>query len=160
MTMRPASIINLFSAGGVVFRRGEAGVEVVLISVRDGNVWTLPKGLVNGKEKIGKTALREVREETGIHARIVGEVGESHYWYNNRSENQKCRKRVKFYLMEYIMGNVEDHDHEVKEAAWFPLEAALSELTYKGDRAIFEKARLMIAKKTAKRTGNVEEASG
>jgi len=139
-----------------VFRRGEAGVEVVLISVRDGKVWTLPKGLISGKEKVRKTALREVREETGIHARIIAAVGESHYWYNNRGKNQKCRKQVRFYLMEYIMGDVGDHDHEVDEAAWFPLEAALDKLTYKGDRVIFEQARAMIEK----RIGKEEKASG
>lgn len=154
--MRPASIVNLFSAGGVVFRRGEAGVEVALISVRNGKVWTFPKGLVNGKESVGKTALREVKEETGLHARIIGAVGESHYWYNNRALNQKCRKQVRFYLMEFIMGDLGDHDHEVDDVAWFPLEAALGELTYKGDRTILEKARAMIEK----RIGKEEKASG
>ncbi|MCK4910403.1 MAG: NUDIX hydrolase [Thermodesulfovibrionales bacterium] len=148
--MKPASIVHRFSAGGVVFRRGGAGIEVALISVRDGDVWTLPKGLVDGKEKTGKSALREVREETGIHARIIGEVGESHYWYNIRSENQKCRKTVKFYLMEFIRGDMADHDEEVDEAAWFPIESAGGELTYKGDRAILEKAKVMIEKRIAK----------
>ncbi len=139
-----------------MFRRGEAGVEVALILVRDGKAWTLPKGLVNGKESVGKTAMREVKEETGLQARIIEAVGETHYWYNNRAENQKCRKKVRFYLMEYIMGDVGDHDHEVDKAAWFPLETAGNELTYRGDKAILEKARAMIEK----RIGKEEAKSG
>ncbi len=137
-----------------MFRTGGEGIEVALISVRDGAVWTLPKGLVDGKEKTGKTALREVREEAGIHARIIAEVGESRYWYNIRSENQKCRKTVRFYLMEFIRGDMADHDDEVVEASWFPIERAVPELTYKGDRAILEKAKVMIAKWMAEQEAN------
>ncbi len=78
MGMKPASIVYLLSAGGVVFRKAGDAVEVALIGLRGGEVWTLPKGLVDGKEKVRKTALREVREETGLEARILREIGESH----------------------------------------------------------------------------------
>ncbi len=157
--LRPASIVYSLSAGGVVFRRAGDAVEVALIGLKGGEVWTLPKGLVDGKEKVRRAALREVREETGLEARILGEIGESHYWYNIKNENQKCRKTVRFFLMEYIMGGVADHDEEVDDAAWFTLETASERLTYKGDRAIMEKASAMITRRLKKEKAASERKS-
>ncbi len=157
--LRPASIVYSLSAGGVVFRRAGDAVEVALIGLKGGEVWTLPKGLVDGKEKVRRAALREVREETGLDARILGEIGESHYWYNIKNENQKCRKTVRFFLMEYIMGGVSDHDEEVDDAAWFALETAHERLTYKGDRAIMEKASAMITRRLKKEKAASERKS-
>ena len=156
---RPASIVYLLSAGGVVFRKAGEAVEVALIGLKGGEVWTLPKGLVDGKENVRKTALREVREETGLEARILREIGESHYWYNIRSENQKCRKTVRFFLMEYIKGGVADHDEEVDDAQWFALETARGKLTYKGDRHIMEKASAIITRRLKKEKAASERKS-
>lgn len=59
------------SAGGVVCRRNPDGqLEVALIATEDGR-WSLPKGLVEKGEPLEETALREVREETGLEAQIV-----------------------------------------------------------------------------------------
>ena len=142
--MRPPGLVDRYSAGGVVFRPAGGGAEVALISVKGGAVWTLPKGLVDKGESVKDTALREVREETGLSARIIEELGEVKYWYYIRSDNCKCRKTVMFYLMEYIEGNVEDHDSEVDDAAWVPLGEAPAMLTYGGDLEVLKRAAGMI----------------
>jgi 8-oxo-dGTP diphosphatase len=51
---------------------------------------------------------------------------------------------VSFYLMEYISGDVTDHDHEVTEARWVTFDAALSMLSFQNEKALVEKARDMI----------------
>jgi 8-oxo-dGTP pyrophosphatase MutT (NUDIX family) len=138
--MRPASLQKQTSAGGVIFRKSENSVQIILISVKNGQAWSLPKGIVNKGETIEEAALREVSEETGLTGRIVDKLGDINYWYYIKEENIKCRKTVYFYLMEYVSGDTADHDIEVDEAVWFSLETALEKVSFKGDRKIVEKA--------------------
>jgi 8-oxo-dGTP diphosphatase len=143
----PPSIRIQTSAGGVVFRKAQGqGPEVALIAVKDGRVWTLPKGLVGTGEKLDEAALREVSEETGLKGELVAKIGEVSYWYFSRDENTKFRKTVHFYLMKYLSGSTEEHDREVDESAWFPIDEAIRKVTYKGDIETLRKARQMIEK--------------
>jgi 8-oxo-dGTP pyrophosphatase MutT (NUDIX family) len=121
------------SAGGVVVR----GDRVVVIvptrrAVSGARVLALPKGHVEEGETPAQAAVREVREETGVVAELVGELGESRYWY--RRGGRMIAKAVQFYLLSYLDGDTADHDDEVEEARWIDLGAALSELTYEGER--------------------------
>ncbi|MDA8432476.1 MAG: NUDIX hydrolase [Nitrospiraceae bacterium] len=128
------------SSGGVIYRKTEGVVEVALVSVRGGRFWCLPKGIVDKGETPELTAVREVREESGLSGRIVDKLGDITYWYYIRGENSKCRKTVYFYLMEYMEGNTSQHDFEVDEAVWYPIQEALQKVSFRGDRAILEKA--------------------
>jgi 8-oxo-dGTP diphosphatase len=138
--MRPASLKRQTSSGGVIYRKAAEGVDVALVSVRGGRFWCLPKGLVDRGETPELTAVREVREEAGLSGKIVDKLGDITYWYYIRGENSKCRKTVHFYLMEYESGNTSQHDFEVDEAGWFPVEEALQKVSFRGDRTILEKA--------------------
>ena len=138
--MRPASLQKQTSAGGVIFKKNDNTVQVILISVRNGQAWGLPKGIINKGETAEEAALREVSEETGLTGRIIDKLGDINYWYYIKEENIKCRKTVHFYLMEYVSGDTADHDIEVDEAVWFSLETALEKVSFKGDRAMVEKA--------------------
>jgi len=138
--MRPASLQKQTSAGGVIFKKNKNSVQIILISVKNGQSWCLPKGLVNKGETTEEAALREVGEETGLTARIIDKLGNINYWYYIKEENIKCRKTVYFYLMEYVSGDTADHDLEVDEAVWFSLETALKKVSFKGDRTVIEKA--------------------
>jgi 8-oxo-dGTP diphosphatase len=108
------------------------------------SVWSLPKGIIDIGEKSEETAIREVREETGLSGRIIKKIGDTSYWYYIKVENAKCRKTVHFYLMEYQNGSTTDHDEEVDDASWFPIDEAICKVSYKGDREILEKAKEMI----------------
>ena len=63
--------IELVSAGGVVFRDAEGGIEIVLITTDEEFRWQLPKGLIDEGETEEQAALREVSEETGVEGRIL-----------------------------------------------------------------------------------------
>jgi 8-oxo-dGTP pyrophosphatase MutT (NUDIX family) len=139
--MKPASLRRQISSGGVIFRRGQGGMEVVLVSVKGGEVWCLPKGLIDRGETPEETAVREVREESGLSGKIIEELGDITYWYYIKGENVKCRKTVHFFLLEYVSGNTEQHDFEVDDSQWFPIDAALEKISFKGDRSILEKAK-------------------
>jgi 8-oxo-dGTP pyrophosphatase MutT (NUDIX family) len=122
-----------FSAGGVVVRDGQVIVIVPTRRAADGSrVLALPKGHVDPGEAPIEAAAREVREETGVVGEPVCELGESRYWY--RRDGRTIGKRVAFYLFTYVEGNTEDHDDEVEEVHWMPLEEARDALSHQAER--------------------------
>jgi len=130
------------SAGGVVCRRGEAGVEVALIATHGGERWALPKGLVRKDEALEDAALREVREETGLDAEIVAPLEPIDYWFWWPRGGRKVRhhKVVHYYLMAFRGGDLADHDDEVDDARWFPLEDAIAHASYENERNALRQA--------------------
>jgi 8-oxo-dGTP pyrophosphatase MutT (NUDIX family) len=129
------------SAGGVVYRRSDEGVELVLAArqTRRGDLaWGLPKGLVEPDETREQTAVREVREETGIEADVQASLGAIRYFYV--WEGVRVRKEVHFFLMRATGGDVSQHDHEMEDVRWFPLSMALRRATYKGEREVLQRA--------------------
>ena len=128
-----------FSAGGVVVRDGECIVIVPTRRAADGSkVLALPKGHPDGDESAADAALREVREETGVEAALVDTLGDIRYWYMRGG--RRIAKVVSFFLLEYVAGELEDHDHEVERAEWMPLETAARRLTYRGERDMAARA--------------------
>lgn len=129
------------SAGGVVYRHSDEGVEVVLAArrTRRGDLaWGLPKGLVEPDETPEQAAVREVREETGLEAEVEVSLGEIRYFYV--WERVRIRKAVHFFLMRATGGDVSQHDHEMEEVRWFPLSVAPRRATYKGERQVLQRA--------------------
>jgi len=129
-----------FSAGGVVFRETEDGPQCVVIvpsraAANGSKVLALPKGHPDGDESAAQAALREVREETGVEARVVERLGDVRYWYQR--EGRRIVKVVAFFLLQHEAGDPERHvDHEIDEARWMPLDQASRELTHAGEREI------------------------
>ena len=129
----PTGAQSEFSAGGVVVRDGRCVVIVPTRRAADGSrVLALPKGHPDGSESAADAALREVREETGVDARLVEKLGDIRYWYMRGG--RRIAKVVSFFLLEYVSGELDNHDHEVEHAEWMALEEAARRLTYKGER--------------------------
>lgn len=141
---RPASLKSQVSSGGVLYKKQDGQIEVVMIVPKGRNVLTLPKGLLDEGEEPYTTALREVREETGLSGRIIEKIGEVSYWFYIKEENVRCKKTVHYFLMEYEKGDTRDHDWEVQEVLWLPIDEAIQKATYKTDREILKKAKELI----------------
>jgi 8-oxo-dGTP pyrophosphatase MutT (NUDIX family) len=128
------------SYGGVVIRDREV---MVIIPRGRSRVLGLPKGGRSGDETPEQTTAREVREETGIVADVRQRLGDVRYTY--RRGGRRIAKTVHFYLCEFVSGDTADHDHEVDDARWIPLEEALTSLSYPGERAMIERALSILA---------------
>ncbi len=136
------------SAGGAVIRRNsESHTEVALISVGNPPRWQLPKGLVDSGETPEIAALREVREEAGVSADLVDKIETVEYWYQASPSGKRIRyhKFVHFFLMDYVSGDVADHDREVNEARWVELAEAIGSIAFKSERGVLEKVATIMS---------------
>ena len=146
-----AATVRVISAGGVIYRQQRGAVEVALIRVLDR--WGLPKGQVEAGESLQDTALREVREETGLDGKIVAKLDDITYWYTQKSgagEPVRIFKRVYFYLFRFLKGDVARHDHEVDEVRWFAMPDAQQQISYATERNILIKASAFLEAKKSK----------
>ncbi len=135
------------SAGGVPFRQKDDRIEVALISVGEEPRWQLPKGLVGRNEAPEETALREVREETGLETTMLGTLDTIEYWYYATTRGGKrirYHKFVHYYLLRYTSGDTADHDHEVNEARWFDMNEAVERLAFKNEKKVVRQAQKAI----------------
>lgn len=113
---------------------------------RHKEVLALPKGLIDPGEKPAQTAVREVREETGLTGSILAKLTDIKYTYvRTWGDKQKVFKIVSFYLLKHESGTINDVSTamriEVKRAQWIPLEGAERRLAYRGERDVIRVAR-------------------
>ncbi|GAB5603740.1 NUDIX hydrolase [Thermus sp. FJN-A] len=131
---------RVVSAGGVVLR-GEAP-EVLVVSLKGGRVVTLPKGQVEPGERYPETAVREVREETGVEAAVLSPLGKVRYYFTVRDEDGPVTvsKEVHYFLMAYRGGEPKPQLSEVEAAFFLPAPEALERLSYANEREMLLKA--------------------
>ncbi|MGH2998622.1 MAG: NUDIX hydrolase [Gaiellaceae bacterium] len=138
-----------FSAGGVVVKRinGRLHTAAIRPQGKRPGTWVLPKGNVDPGESPAETAVREVREETGIEGRIVEKLGDVKYVYT--WDGERIFKVVSFFLVRAGRGRIGEIEEamgvEVAEARWLPLEDAPRLLAYGGERQMAAKARDRLA---------------
>jgi 8-oxo-dGTP pyrophosphatase MutT (NUDIX family) len=171
-------MLREISSGGVVVRASAKGWDVAVIEPqreeakaekssksdkkRHKQVLALPKGLVDPGEKPEETALREVREETGISGTALAKLTDIKYVYvRTWGDGQKVFKIVSFYLLRYDSGTIDEIAPEmrieVKRALWIPLEEAERRLTYRGEKEVIRLAKKYL--KSHALDSHAEEAS-
>jgi len=137
-----------FSAGGVVFKNQKSNLKnqkdrtlILLAQHSRHHGWVFPKGLigdhVEGENK-ETTALREVKEETGVEGKIIKALTPVTYWFV--LEKEKVKKTVYYFLMEYVGGDITKHDHEMEAVEWLPIEKVEEKLTYESDKQVWRVA--------------------
>jgi len=105
-------------------------------------VWALPKGQIDPGERGPETAIREVFEETGVHARVRRKLGDVRYVYT--WDGERVFKIVSFFLLTPLSGRLGElprgMEIEVAETRWVPLDEAAEHLSYAGERDMTQRA--------------------
>lgn len=126
------------SAGGVITRVEGDALALVLVGRARPERWSIPKGTPVAGETLEDTAMREVREETGLSVKILEPLGDITYWFSARGVRH--HKTVYFYLLEAMGGCVDDHDWENDFVAWLPEVEALQRMSFASEVGIVERA--------------------
>ena len=134
------------SAGGIVYRFGNEGLEVAICGRDADRVWGLPKGTPDKGETLEETAVREVTEETGLDVQIVDKVGVVEYWFVR--ERVRFHKWVHYYLMESTGGDTSKHDREYDRVEWRSVEDAMKTLSFRNESEMVDKAQSMAESRT------------
>lgn len=134
-------VVYHVSAGGIVFKKDKEQTFWLIVQHSGHKGFVFPKGLVadkNSDETLEEAALREVKEEGGVEAKIVfKEPIKTQYQY--RWQNQLIKKTVYYFLMEYLAGDPKNHDWEVSQAKFIGKDEVEKILSYRSDKEAFEK---------------------
>jgi 8-oxo-dGTP pyrophosphatase MutT (NUDIX family) len=136
--MRTAQAV---SAGGVVLSQPVPDAQVALIARRSAGgalQWTLPKGTQESGERIPDTALREVREETGLDVELLTRLDTIDYWFVWGPEHTRYHKFVHYFLMRATGGDLSRHDSESEEACWFAIHDAERVMAFDNERRLLD----------------------
>lgn len=135
---RHTKAVREYTAGGVVFRRLDEKIEILMIQDRLGR-WTIPKGHVEEGESLEQTALREVAEETGLTQFRLGEkLDKLHFFY--RKEGKLIFMTTHVFLMEALGDTdavIPEDSEGIVDAKWFDSEEALGLIEYRDTERLF-----------------------
>ena len=135
------------SAGGVVV----LGNTILLLRKYNGD-WVLPKGKVEAGETHEETALREVKEETGVKASIEKYLGEIHYTYKENWDQQRGVHKIVFWYLMHTknMDTVPQREEGFVEAKFIHIDRVLDMARYDDEREIIRVALKEIEKEGKK----------
>ena len=130
------------SAGGVVFYKTNDKFYFLLLKYP--SYWGLPKGKIEFGESDIKTALREIKEETGLKVKIIpGFKEKTTFFYSFKGE--KILKEVIWFLAEADNMKVKiSYEHE--DYIWLPYPEVLDKITFDNDKKLVEKAMRFLKK--------------
>ena len=132
-----------FSAGGVVFKKENDRVFVLMINPKGRNYgpaedyWSFPKGHIEKGETPEQAATREIKEETGIISYAKKKLEDIKYTFKWGEDN--VFKIVSYYLMGYVSGEPAPN-MEVANVEWVEISEAEQRLKFKGDKEVFNQA--------------------
>jgi 8-oxo-dGTP diphosphatase len=130
-----AGAVEVRAAGGVVARAAAGGPEVLVVHRPAYDDWSLPKGKLEPGEIEQDAARREVLEETGVDAEVVAPAGSVVY-----TDRRGRTKHVAYFTMTPRATAPREADDEVDIVAWWPVDRAVTELTYAHDRELAARA--------------------
>lgn len=133
-----------FSAGGLVYKRDNR-IQFLLIkakSLKGESIWALPKGTIEKGETVEAAAAREVEEETGAKVEVGEKLKEVEYFF--KRDNILYKKKVYFFLMKYLSGEIKPQPSEIEDVAWLGPEEAREKMNYANEKEILDKALILL----------------
>ena len=128
------------SCGGIIFYKTRQNVKILLVKNNNGRYWSFPKGHIEDGETEQETAVREIKEETGLDVTLVNSFRE----ISEYCPFGKIRKRVVFFLARAFTDNVKIQEEEIDSYIWVDLQQARKLCSYDNDLRIIDKAETTI----------------
>ena len=125
------------SCGALVIRKNGEQYDLVLLRHRFGGHWSFPKGHVEAGETERQTALREVKEETGLSIRLYDGFRESVEYFPQAG----VKKQVVYFLGEALGDELIRQEEEISELRWAPLLEAGDLVTFANDKRLIRLAK-------------------
>ncbi len=167
LTKSSSAVVREFSSGGVVYKNeGEKVLWLIGKSTPSKRFpetyWRLPKGWMDDRDggdnpgpissgevkatdnDLKTGALREVKEEVGVEAKIISKLPTSQYFTN--SSRGRVMKFVTYFLMEWVRDIPEGFDFETSETAWLPYKEAIEKLHSPNEKEVLKKAEEFLTK--------------
>ena len=133
-----------FSAGGIV-RKGNLWLirrPTPNPEYRGNLGWSWPKGWVDEGENLEEAAMREVREEGGVVAKIVKKLPALKVFFKDKGE--LVMKFITYFVMEYESDVLGGFGEETAETKWVTEEEAIELLAHKNERGLLHKALIVL----------------
>lgn len=125
------------SFGSVLFKKENETYKFLIIYLRKGNYWGIPKGHPENIETIEETVIREVREETGCEILILPDFVEEIFF----SLSSGIKRKVTFLLSRVISESKEMiFSDEISETNWLSFDAAYQKLTFQNSKKVLKNA--------------------
>lgn len=147
-TLRNVEVVSLNclyekSCGAIIIHKsGENNYKVLLVKNHNGRYWSFPKGHVEKGETEEETAIREIKEETGLDVEIVDSFRE----VSDYCPFGRIKKRVVFFMAQTFSTNVVVQKEEIDSYIWVDLFDVHNKCTYDNDLRVIKKARANISK--------------
>ncbi len=135
------------SCGAILYRIGDGGViEYLVLYQHRSGTWSIPKGHIAAGETERDTALREIREETGLSVSLIdGFRRELSY-----TVSAKASKNVVVFLAE-AKGELSLGRNEISDCVWAEKAAAIRRLGGRSIGRIIEAAEAFLRRNGAAR---------
>ena len=123
-------------AGGVVFYN-----EQVFLLFDDHGEWVMPKGVIRNQNRSNDVALWRVEDEAGIHARIIGIAGNTHYTFYSTTREKEVSNRIQWFAMEADDASFHiSFEQGFLNGGYYPIAEAREKLTHDCDKEILDLA--------------------
>lgn len=120
----------------IIYKANENNHKVLLVKNHNGRYWSFPKGHVEKGETEQQTAVREIKEETGLTVEIVDSFRE----VSDYCPFGRIKKRVVFFMAQAFDTNVSIQKEEIDSFIWVDLYDAHNKCTYDNDLRVIKKA--------------------
>lgn len=128
------------SCGAIIYYKTKQNTKILLVKNNNGRYWSFPKGHIEDGETEQQTAIREIKEETGLDVTLAKGFRE----ISEYCPFGKIRKRVVFFLAQAFTDNVKIQEEEIDSYIWVDLQQARKLCTYDNDLRIIDKAETAI----------------
>lgn len=126
----------------IIYKVSDDNHKVLLVKNHNGRYWSFPKGHVEKGETEEETAIREIKEETGLDVEIV----ESFREVSDYCPFGRIKKRVVFFMAQTFSTDVKVQKEEIDSYIWVDLNDVHNKCTYDNDLRVIQKARDNISK--------------